>query len=174
MVSNPTTISDTTVALTITNTPIPTIQVSGNVLASSSLTGNQWFLNGQAITGATNQFHTATQTGFYSVRVTVNNCSATSVLLNHTITATNDLDKDQSIVKVYPNPTTGQFTIELQNNTSLKSVVTLLNTLGQVILRQDLINNIGQFDVSSMTSGIYLIKIRTEKREIRRKIIVNR
>lgn len=161
-------------SMQVTTLPIPTILASGNVLASSALTGNQWFFNGQVITGATNQFYTATQTGFYTVRVTINNCTIISVVFNHTVTATNDLDKDQSIVKVYPNPTTGQFTIELQNNTSIKSEVTVSNTLGQIILRQDLINNIGQFDISSMTSGIYLIKIRTEKREIRRKIMVNR
>ena len=93
--------------------------------------------------------------------------------INVTRVATQDLSNDLK-VEIYPNPTTGHFTLKLQNNTSLKSEVTLFNTLGQIILKQDLINNIGQFDVSSMTSAIYLIKIRTEKKEIWRKIIVNR
>ncbi len=51
------------VVIQTTTILIPTIQVSGNILASSSSTGNQWFLNGQAIIGATNQFYTATQLG---------------------------------------------------------------------------------------------------------------
>jgi Secretion system C-terminal sorting domain len=172
--SNPITVSEPTLPFAVTNLPIPTIQMLGNTLASNVTSGNQWFFNGQAIANATNQVYTAKVTGFYTVRVTTNTCSAMSAVFSHIVTATNEIDNNQLLVKVYPNPTTGRFTIDLENNTSTETQVILLNTLGQIVLRQDLINNMGQFDVTSMTAGIYLIKIRTAKSEIWKRIVLNR
>jgi PKD repeat protein len=70
----------TPVSQTITvGPPVPTINLSGNILTSSSSTGNQWYLNGVAINGATNQTYTATSSGSYTVVVTNTfGCSATS------------------------------------------------------------------------------------------------
>jgi hypothetical protein len=86
-------------ATTVTVNPIPptpTITLSGpttfcngnNVtLMSSSATGNQWYLNGNPIVGATNQDYIATAVGNYSVTVTDSGCistasSATTVTVN--------------------------------------------------------------------------------------------
>jgi len=55
------------------NTPAkPGIVRAENVLGSTAPAGNQWFLNGVAIPGATGQFLTATQTGSYTVQVILN------------------------------------------------------------------------------------------------------
>src|SRR5262249_18709953 len=43
---------------------------------SSSATGNQWYLNGNPIPGATNQNFVATAAGNYTVVVTTNGCSS--------------------------------------------------------------------------------------------------
>ncbi|MCP4438659.1 MAG: hypothetical protein GY810_06910, partial [Aureispira sp.] len=53
------------------------------ILTSSSATGNQWFLNGTPIGGATNQNYTGTIGGDYTVVVTANGCasSASSALM---------------------------------------------------------------------------------------------
>jgi hypothetical protein len=57
-------------------------------LTSSSTSGNQWFLNGNAIGGATNQTYSATSSGSYTVKVTgANSCTsnasaATAVTVN--------------------------------------------------------------------------------------------
>jgi uncharacterized protein YjdB len=81
----------TTVTQTITvhaYPPVPTITASGPTdicvgssvtLSSSSATGNQWYKDGVAISGATNQTYTINSSGSYSVTVTnVNNCSSTA------------------------------------------------------------------------------------------------
>ncbi len=67
------------------NPVVPTITPSMNTLSSSSTTGNQWYLNGTAINGATNQTYTATSGGSYTVVVTNSfGCSNTSAATNIT------------------------------------------------------------------------------------------
>jgi hypothetical protein len=66
---------------------------SSVTLTSSSASGNQWYLNGAAIAGATGSSYSATASGSYTVRVTDGNAcssamsSATAVTVNPTITA---------------------------------------------------------------------------------------
>jgi hypothetical protein len=52
----------------------PMITLNGNVLASSISEGNQWFLNGNLITGANKQFYLPTTKGTYTVRVANRAC----------------------------------------------------------------------------------------------------
>ncbi len=81
----------------VTINPIPaTPTISGTAsfctggsttLTSSSATGNQWYLAGNPIGGATNQTYDATAAGSYTVVVTENGCSsaasaATNVVVN--------------------------------------------------------------------------------------------
>ncbi|MCX2452203.1 gliding motility-associated C-terminal domain-containing protein, partial [Pedobacter sp. PLR] len=47
---------------------------SSTVLTSSAATGNQWYKDGSPITGAINQTYIATESGKYTVYVTLNNC----------------------------------------------------------------------------------------------------
>src|SRR5205085_1312959 len=74
-------------AATVTVNPIPatpTIQAGGPttfcpgssvVLTSSSASGNQWYLNGNPIGGATAQTFNATASGSYTVKVTATCCT---------------------------------------------------------------------------------------------------
>jgi len=75
-------------ATTVTVNPIPatptitpegptTFSVGGSVtLTSSSASGNQWYLNGNPIGGATNQSYVATASGDYTVTVTTLGCTS--------------------------------------------------------------------------------------------------
>lgn len=73
----------------------PTISALGNTsfcsgaqlpLVSSQLSGNQWFLNGQPISGATSDTLYAVATGLYTVNVTnAQNCSAVSAPTSVTV-----------------------------------------------------------------------------------------
>ena len=86
-------------ATTVTVNPIPTTPTvtpdgpttfceGGSVtLTSSSTSGNQWYLNGNSIVGATNQMYSATASGDYTVTITASGCTsapstATTVTVN--------------------------------------------------------------------------------------------
>ena len=56
-------------------------------LTSSAATGNQWFKNGEAITGATGTTHVADASGVYTVKTTNGTC-ASNASANTTVTVT--------------------------------------------------------------------------------------
>jgi PKD repeat protein len=154
----------------------PTIQQNGNILASSASTGNQWYLNGNLINGATGQFYTATTSGFYTVKVTVNGCSATSTPLNVFISGINEQSISKDLV-IFPNPNSGSFTV-MYNATSFQNVkVNIFNTIGELIYskEQSVIpgtNNI-PVQLEMNAAGIYFIKVQTNTGNSMQKLVVN-
>lgn len=70
--------------------PIPSITNSGETLTSSAATGNQWYLDGNPISGATASTYTTCDNGNYYTIVTQNNCSSLqSNTIRHEPTPTN-------------------------------------------------------------------------------------
>lgn len=63
-------------------------------------------------------------------------------------------------VTAYPNPTTGQITIQLQNATQPSSFIQVSNTLGQVVLQKEVKEaSTIQLDLSKETTGIYMVRV---------------
>ena len=116
-------------AVTVTVTPNPatptitpegptTFFAGGSVtLDSSSTTGNQWYLNGNAIGGATGQQYVATASGNYTVTVTSSGCSSGSSAAT-TVTVNNPPDlsitKTDGVTSVHPGGST-TYTITASN-----------------------------------------------------------
>jgi Endonuclease/Exonuclease/phosphatase family len=83
----------------------PTIATSGvgnTTLTSSANTGNQWFLNGNAIAGATASTYTATESGEYTVKQTIDGCS--SELSEKIVLIVTSIEDITNSISVYPNP----------------------------------------------------------------------
>ncbi len=94
------------------NPSVPSITVDNNILSSSASSGNQWYLDGQAIPGATQQSYVAQQSGDYYVVVTnAHGCSAESSVMPVTLTNVNDWQQTSEI-QVYPNPSDGELNIK--------------------------------------------------------------
>jgi hypothetical protein len=73
-----------------------------NTLTSSSTEGNQWLLNGNPVAGATAESFAVQETGYYTVRVTINGCSNTSEA--SMITSVESEWAAKGALRVYPNP----------------------------------------------------------------------
>ena len=132
----------------------PSITEAGTTLTSSSSTGNQWYLNGNIINGATTQSYTVTQNGNYSVVVTVNGCSATSDQVNFTSVGNVDFSKNNSLI-ILPNPNHGIFQL---NNKSNAITIKIFNTLGEIVYENN-VNENTEIDFSGHLNGVYFIEI---------------
>ena len=142
----------------------PTITQNGNVLTSSATTGNQWFLNGTAIPGATGATYTATANGSYTVVVTANGCdSAPSTAVNVINAGIADALAGMS-VDVYPNPATGSFNVKL-NGYRKDAAVVLYNLAGQQVAAEKVAadGNAKNINLKGLAAGTYLLKVTSEK-----------
>ena len=114
------------------------------------------------IPGETNQSYTATENGDYAVEITQANCIDTSECVTISGIYINEIEFKKNI-SIYPNPTCGDFTIDLGNIISSVDI-TISDVAGQIIYEvnqnknQKLIipNNI-------FNSGIYFVKIENNK-----------
>jgi photosystem II stability/assembly factor-like uncharacterized protein len=67
-----------------------------------------------------------------------------------------------NILEFYPNPAHDKITIESSFITG-KTYLVISNSLSQEIIKQKIINNKTQIDVSFLPSGIYLVKVKNDK-----------
>jgi hypothetical protein len=70
-----------------------------------------------------------------------------------------------SEVLAYPNPTKGQFTVQLNGTTSSKANIVVTNMVGQIITQKEVKLTDGKqtmaFNISNQAEGIYLLKVVT-------------
>jgi photosystem II stability/assembly factor-like uncharacterized protein len=70
-----------------------------------------------------------------------------------------DFSSKLSPLKIYPNPASNTITIE----TPTKGHLNILNLNGKVILQQEITESKTTFDISILASGVYLVRVMSEK-----------
>jgi hypothetical protein len=63
--------------------------------------------------------------------------------------------------KIFPNPVSDLLYIKAPETTE-RSILTIYNVLGKMILQKDITESINPIDVSSMASGLYLVKLQSK------------
>ena len=79
-------------------------------------------------------------------------------------------DRFESNFKIYPNPANDYIQIN-SNNIEISSVEMYSIVGKRIISNQKLVND--RLDISSLTSGIYLLKVNSQERSLVKKIIVD-
>ena len=155
---------------------VPVISQNGNLLTSTAVSGNQWYLNGNILVGETNQTLIAATPGSYTVTVTINGCSSTSVPF--TFTSTDDMILSGSAIGIYPNPGKGQFTLHvITRNTGLLQLQ-ISEMTGKVILNSSQkvkeFNSEIKLDLGQIAPGIYLVEIELKGNRTMKKLMIQR
>jgi hypothetical protein len=176
--SNPKTASSNSITMVVNPIPaVPTITVNGNTLTSSSNIGNQWYLNGNIINGATDQTYVATINGTYTLKVTVNGCSSTKSINITTIGINEKETEDEVIFSVYPNPSEGEFTLNFSSKQNKAYSFFVLSTIGSVVMqeRMSVINGEYQnkINMTSFDKGAYILVVTDGVNKYYRKLIMN-
>jgi len=155
-------------APTVSNTfcinPVkPTIGVTGTttehpVLASSGSTGNQWYKNGVALSGQTAGTITITESGVYTVIITVEGCSSEpSEQKAIIITGVSEIVPEN--ISIFPNPTSAIINLDLRTFSNRHDVhVEIQNSIGLIVYSHQNVANIVELNVQSLAKGIYIIK----------------
>lgn len=139
---------------------LPNITQTGFTLSSNVNNDGatfQWFLNGTAISNATDSIYTATQPGTYTVEVTnIWGCTLSDaiVLTNTGIETANGLYG----VSFYPNPVKETLTIVMPSAT-INSDYFILDAVGRIVLTGKTLREKTTVDMHSFSPGIYFLKI---------------
>lgn len=139
-----------------------TVNVSGITMESVEVGGTyQWLDCNDAyaiVNGETNQEMTASQNGLYSVEVTSSfGCVDTSdcVLIDQVGLSQNE---NSNQWMVYPNPSNGQFKVQLPDSHSY-TYLQIFNTQGQLVFEQAIQNeNLIELNLESV-KGVYLLHL---------------
>jgi PKD repeat protein len=155
----------------------PTISQTGSQLTSSSVTGNQWYLNGNIISGATSQTYNVLQTGNYTVVVTSNGCnSSASAISNVDVTGVNEVNVESSTISIYPNPNNGQFTLTFSTVELMNYTIKFHDANGKLVFENELKNFTGNYskevDFTKNGKGEYFLSITNSKNQKIEKVIV--
>lgn len=164
--------SNVIVVNVISQPELPTISQFDDILVSSSPEGNQWYLNGNPIDGATDQFIQIAQAGTYAVTVNVNPCNfvtsenfvVSQLLLNE---FSNNIE-----VQIHPNPTNDILNIELLENLTIENI-RIYNVLGQKLENFITNDNFTKVDISKLPSATYFVEIHTNKGTQTYKVLKN-
>lgn len=159
--------------------PIPVntnVSLAGNVLTAnaSSFHSFQWLdcMNGfSPISGAISASYTPPVNGEYAVEVTSDNgCMDTSACFNVLIVGIEEGRNENTKMKLYPNPTRGDITLELGDVVRTGETLFLYSINGQLIDQRRLIHRITKLDLNELERGVYFIQFG----EIVKKIVISR
>lgn len=79
-------------------------------------------------------------------------------------------EKEEDLLKLYPNPSNGLITIELHG----MQQVTVTNVMGQVLLHQKVNADTVHLNLSDLDSGLYAVQVTTQNGVVTRPFVVSR
>ncbi|TAL77129.1 MAG: PKD domain-containing protein, partial [Bacteroidetes bacterium] len=148
--------------------------------SNDSATQYKWYYNGNLIQGADKYLYVANQKlGKYNVSISnIKGCFTVSDTLKIPLGGTGIEDiYPFAGMKIYPNPTPGLFTIEMDNLIFGELMINILNQGGMQILKIKFEKTTehfsSQIDLSGQAKGMYIINLKKDKYLATRKLVVN-
>ena len=117
------------------------------------------------IHGDTNQLFAPSINGNFAVIVSKNGCTDTSGCHNITLTSIKENRTENKFI-VYPNPSSGNFTIQLAGLKIKNQYLRIYNTKGQLIIDEQLTKNNLEFSLTGFDKGIYILRIGNQTRKL--------
>jgi len=146
--------------------PIITIENSNTetpTLKSNSVSGNQWYSNGTAISGATNSSLLVSNPGVYTLQVTADDCfSETSNPYSIIVTAVED--SSSNLILLYPNPADETVHLDLSAYLTDRVTITISGYNSSLLLvKQVPGGSTIDIPIQDLSPGIYHIRVQQNK-----------
>ena len=160
-------------SITVLALPNKTTTQNGAVISASQNGATyQWLdcnTGKSTIAGATNQSYTAPATGDYAVIVTLNGCSDTSACVHISTVGINPASSI-SHTTIYPNPSTGSFTVVTDVPPKTIVVTDLLGNELSIIHPDSTKTNIS---LNERWQGFYILKITFDKTQVIQRVLID-
>ena len=155
------------IAITVYPSPPVGYSQDGDTLVANGAATYQWYLNGQAISGANSQTYIAKVLGVYTLAVTdTNGCSARSS--NIIVSGISDLHQDE--ISIYPNPlSAGNWQIDV-NEGLIGNELQVFDDNGRLVYKSEL-NHLHSELQLNVARGVYLLQISSTHSSIIRKLV---
>lgn len=146
---------------------VPTVSLNGNTLTCNlTLVTYQWYKDAVLIPGATQQTYNITQSGNYSVEViNTAGCKNISEPIFASPVSVIEIEGINNMV-LYPNPSKGEFKLDIKSSVSKNVNIEILNATGKLIFetkwKLESGNNQIPFDLTKVATGIYILNISDE------------
>ena len=75
-------------------------------------------------------------------------------------------------ISLYPNPSTGKFTIEVKDAKLAPQSITVLDAAGQEVMSSDILSGSQSIDLSSKAKGVYFIRIATDNGNYTKRVTI--
>ncbi len=143
----------------------PLWSVSGNTLTCTDQgLSYQWFMNGQAIDGATSASYQITESASYAVAVQqFEQCPViNSPEVSVSYVAVEELPYAVTGVSIYPNPTAGDFTLEAYAQSNQQAILRTVDATGRVVAEQQVTLQSGKNQLAvhaDLSAGYYQVQI---------------
>lgn len=149
----------------------PVITQTGNILTSNATTGNQWYVNGNIINGATSQNYTPTQSGLYTVIVTDGSgCSSNaSNQINFTFSAIDEISK--TVILIYPNPSNDIINVVFPDE-MIGGTIFLNDITGKEIVTIPVTSPNCQINTTYFANGVYFFTVEIGSKKIIKKMVI--
>jgi photosystem II stability/assembly factor-like uncharacterized protein len=139
----------------------PTIASTNNAgtvtLTSGAAVGNQWYLAGNMVSGATNQSISVTASGVYKVQVTVDDC-VSEFSEQQPVVITGDVE-EEAYISVSPNPV--EDALQLSGIIGAVKSIQLFDMTGRAgsVIEIEKNNELYQTSVAHLSPGVYVLRI---------------
>jgi len=154
---------------------------AGNGRVSSSMTDSLVYanVNTSAEWKKVTATYTPTANGVYYFGFHAISVAAQYVLLVDDVkiseSSINGIDDQKTVtgLRIYPNPATNYFVIDLPSDISSKANVTVIDVLGKVVNSQSLESG-ASIDITGLSNGVYLVRVEVDGKSFTRKIFIKK
>ena len=137
---------------------LPVITESNGVLTTIEAESYQWYLNNELIPNATGNSYTPLQNGAYTVMTTNSDgCSGLSGVYN--VVSNGVVVENASGISIYPNPSSGVFTLKGSMLQGELKRVEIKNMLGETVYSSSQIQSNQVVDIQNFPTGVYLVEL---------------
>jgi len=150
--------------------PVPVINVFENLLSTLSGYSYEWFLNDTLLSNFTTNVIQANQSGNYKVKISNQyGCSEISeAYFYEAPSGINDVTVDG--FNIFPNPSTGVFSIQFEKGNAEFSVF-VYDITGNMVLKKENVLNVTTIDITSLPQSVFFVHLLVSSNSYVQKII---